>query len=32
MGFRQAGFRQGYYQSVAGREDALVMRLTSAPA
>jgi ribosomal-protein-alanine N-acetyltransferase len=32
MGFRQAGFRQGYYQSVGGREDALVMRLTSAPA
>jgi ribosomal-protein-alanine N-acetyltransferase len=29
MGFRQAGLRPGYYQSVSGREDALVMRRTT---
>ena len=26
MGFRQSGFRPGYYQAAVGREDALVMR------
>ena len=29
LGFQQIGVRRGYYQSVAGREDALVMRRAS---
>ncbi|MDE2219484.1 MAG: GNAT family N-acetyltransferase, partial [Gammaproteobacteria bacterium] len=29
LGFQQIGVRRGYYQAVAGREDALVMRRAS---
>jgi ribosomal-protein-alanine N-acetyltransferase len=32
LGFRQVGVRRGYYQTPAGREDALVMRRTLGPA
>jgi ribosomal-protein-alanine N-acetyltransferase len=32
LGFRQVGVRRGYYQTPAGREDALVMRRTLSPA
>lgn len=32
MGFEQSGLRPGYYQSAAGREDALVMRRHLGPA
>jgi ribosomal-protein-alanine N-acetyltransferase len=31
MGFRQSGFRPGYYQAAVGREDALVMRRPMTP-
>ena len=31
LGFRQVGVRRGYYQTPAGREDALVMRRTLGP-
>jgi ribosomal-protein-alanine N-acetyltransferase len=31
MGFRQSGFRPGYYQAAVGREDALVMRRPMSP-